>query len=133
MNCEFTGEIMPAARSLDGIDVPDQVGNGHVRCGQLFYIAFLRSKPCNWSVVTLLGDEGAAALADGVVRVVMNFATGHIGHLRIEQSGQRTQNTALGLATQTQKDEVMTGKNCVDELRYDRIFIADNAGKNSLA
>ena len=38
---QFVRELVPAARSLDGIDIADQVGDGHIRRGQLFHVAVL--------------------------------------------------------------------------------------------
>ena len=38
------GELVPAARGLDGIDVADQVGDGHVRRGQLLHVAMLAAQ-----------------------------------------------------------------------------------------
>ena len=79
-----------------------------------------------------LGDQVAAALAERIVGVVANFAAGNVGHLLVEQGCERAQDAALGLAAQAEQDEVLPGKNGVDDLRDDRVFIADDAGEEGL-
>jgi hypothetical protein len=62
----------------------------------------------------------------------VNFAALDIGNDLIQKSRQHANEPRFGLAAQAQQDEIMTGKNGVDDLRYDSIFVAENAGKQSL-
>ncbi len=41
MDRHLAGEIMPATGGLDGIDVADQVGDGHIGSRQLLYVAVM--------------------------------------------------------------------------------------------
>ena len=56
-----------------------------------------------------------------------------IRHLRIEQRGERAQDAALGLATQSQQDEIVARKNGVDNLRHHGVVVTDDAGKDRAA
>src|SRR3954454_3796295 len=60
----------------------------------------------------------------------MNFTARDIRHLRIEQSSEGPQNPALGLSTQSQKNEIMTRKNGINNLRNYRVVVANDAGEN---
>ena len=70
-----------------------------------------------------------AAAADRSIRIVVNLAAGDEGKLGIEQRGERAENAALGLAAQSQQNEIMARENGVAELRHYRIFVADDAGE----
>jgi hypothetical protein len=122
-----------AARGFDGIDIPDQVSDGHVRRGQFFDVAIIRSQVSDRRSIALLRNKSAAAPADGRKGIVMDLAAFQVGQLRIEQRGQRAQNAALGLPAQPQQDKVVSRENGVDELRYDSVVIPDNPGKDGLA
>ena len=121
---------MASARRFDGIDVADQVGDGHVGRGQLFDVAMFRSEPCNRRRIFFFGNQFVAAAANGRVWIVMDFASGNVRHLGIEQRGQGAQNAALGLSPQAEQDEIMARENRVHDLRHDGIVIADNAREN---
>ena len=43
---------------------------------------------------------------------------------------KRAQDAAFGLPTQPQQNKIVPRKNGVDDLRYDRVIVAHNAGKN---
>ncbi len=51
--------------------------------------------------------------------------------MRIEQRRQGAQDAAFGLAAQAEQNEIVPRKNSVHDLRHDRVFIADDAGKNA--
>jgi hypothetical protein len=63
----------------------------------------------------------------------VDFATGDVRNMGIEQRGQIAQDTAFGLAAQSEQNEIMTGENGVDDLRYYRVVVSHNAGKNGPA
>ena len=129
----FAAQFVSAARRLDGIDVADQVGDGDIGGGQLFHVALFRREIGDGSGVAVLGDLVAAAAANRSVGIVVNLATGNVRRLRIEQRGQSAQDAALGLAAQSQQNEIMARKNGVDDLRHDRVVVSDDAGENRAA
>ena len=49
--------------------------------------------------------------------------------LRVEQGGEGAEDAGLRLAAQAEQDEVVPRENGVDELGYDGVFVADDAGK----
>ena len=83
-------------------------------------------------VVAALGDEVAAAPAERAVGIVANLAAGDVGHVFIEQGGERAQDAALRLSAKAEQDEVLPRKNGVHDLRNHRVFIADDAGEERL-
>ena len=46
---QLVGNIVAAARRLDGIDIADHVGDGHVGRGQLFHVAVLARPATRWA------------------------------------------------------------------------------------
>ena len=130
---QLVGKIPPAARGLDGIDVADDVGDGHVGRGQFFDEAVFAREPGDGRVVALLGHNVAASPADGVQRMIVNLASGDIGNFRFEEIHQAAQDAALGLSAQAQQDEVVPRQDGVGDLRQHRLFVAADAGKERLA
>ena len=63
----------------------------------------------------------------------MNLATRDIRQVWIEQRGKGAQDAALGLATQSEQYEIMTGKNGIDNLGHNRIVESDNTWENRTA
>ena len=47
MHGEFAGEVLAAARGLDGIEIADEVGNGDIGRGELFDVALVAVEPCD--------------------------------------------------------------------------------------
>ncbi len=119
-----------AAGGLDGVDVADEVGYGYVGRGELFDVAIGAGKLGDGRGVSAVGDESAAALAEGMVGVVADFAAGDVGGVLVEQCGERAEDAALGLAAEAEQDEVLPGEHGVDDLRDDGVFIADDAGED---
>src|SRR6478672_4412123 len=98
---------MAAAGGFDRVDVANQVSDGDVWCCQLLHVAIVRSKPCDGSAIALFGDQHTAALADGIVRIVVDFTSGNVWRLWVKQSGERAKDTALGLPTESEKNKIM--------------------------
>ena len=71
----------------------------------------------------------AAVSRDGMKGIVVNFRAGDDGNSIVEQFGELTNDAALGLATQSQQDDVVFRENRVDELGNNGFVVADNAGK----
>jgi hypothetical protein len=98
VNCEFVGEIAAAARGANGIDVADDVGDGDVGRGEFFDVTEVARHPGDGSVVAFGGDAFAASSADGLERVVVDFATGDYGDFGVEKIDEAAENATLGLS-----------------------------------
>ena len=66
-------------------------------------------------------------------RIVVDLAARHDRDFVVEQPDQAAEDAALGLAAQPEQDEVVPRKDGVDELRDDRLVVADDAGEQRLA
>jgi hypothetical protein len=60
----------------------------------------------------------------------MDFATGDVGYLGVQQRGQSAQNAAFGLAAKPEQNEIMTRQNGVDDLRDNGVVVTDYAGED---
>ncbi len=129
---QFVGDILSAPRGFDRIDIADHVRDRHIRRRQFLDIARFGRKVSDRRGVALLFDQHLAAAADGRVGVVVNFASGHVRHPRIEQRGEHPDQPGLGLSAQSKKNEVMPGKNRVYDLWNNAVLVTDDAGKELL-
>jgi len=59
----------------------------------------------------------------------VNLASGDVGNFQVQEINQAAQDAALGLASQTQEDEIVTRQNRIGDLRQNGILISMNAGK----
>jgi hypothetical protein len=98
----------------------------------VLYVSVGGGEPCDGGGLFHLGDEVFAAAAERVVGIVADFAAGDVGHLGVEQRGKRAQNAALGLAAETEQDEVVAGEDGMDDLRDDGVFVTQDAGEERL-
>ena len=129
----LVGEGEPITSRLDGIDVADQVGDGHIRRGELLVVALVTVQPGEGQFVARVGRLAPAALADGRVGVVVDLTAGHRRDPLVEQFGQLAQETGLRLAAQAEEEEIVLGEKGVLQLRDDRVLVADDAGEDGLA
>ena len=130
MHGKFVAQLVPAFGRLDWIDVADQIGDGHVRSRQLLDVTLVRPEICNRSLISCLGDQLAATAAERLVGIVTDLAAGDVRQLRIEKPGQRAQDAALRLATQSQQNKIVSRQDGIDHVRRHRILVADDAGKH---
>jgi len=63
----------------------------------------------------------------------VNLAAGNDRQMLVEQRHQRAKDAALCLSSQAEQDEVVTGQHGIDQLRNDRVVVADDARKQRLA
>ena len=126
---QFVGDILPAARRLDRIDVADHIGDGDIGRGQLLHVAMVRREPGDGRVVALFLDQVAAAAADRVVRIVVDLAALDVRQHVVEQRGQHADQARFRLAAQSQQNEIVPRKNGVHDLRHHGVLIAHNARK----
>ncbi len=130
VNRQFARELVSTASRFDGVDVANQIGNGHIGRRQFLDIALVGSEIGDRGVVTEACDFIAATAADRRVRIVVNLASREVRHLRIEQGRQRAQDAAFRLSSQSEKNEIVARENGVDDLWDDCVVITDNAGKD---
>ena len=133
VNCQLVGDVLPAARRLDRVDVSDHVCDGHVRSGELFDVPFDGREPRDRRLIAHFGDQAAALLADRVVGIVVNLAAGDVRNALIEQGGQHADQTRLGLAAQAEQDKVVPRQNRVDHLRHHRVLESHDAREQLFA
>ena len=129
VDCEFVGKIAPAAGGADGIDVADDVGHGDIGRGQFFDETIFARHPGDGRAVPLGGDFFAAGAADGLEGIVIDFTASDDGHFRVQEIDEAAQNTAFGLTPEAEKNKIVAGKQGVDDLRNDGVFVAMDAGK----
>ena len=130
---QLVGEIEAGTRGLDRIDVADHVGDGDVRCGELLDVALVARQPADGKGVAFRLDARAAGGAQRRQRVVVNLAARHHGNLVVEQAREGAQDAALRLAAQAEQDEIVARQHGVDDLRDDRVVVADDAGEERLS
>ena len=121
---------MAATRRFDGIDIADQVGNGHIWSGQFFDVALLWSEICNSGAFAAFSNKLLASTADGRVRIVVDFASCDVWSMRIEQKRQGAKDATLCLSPQAEQNEVMPRQYCIHNLWDHRIVVANDPGKN---
>ena len=85
--------------------------------------------PRNRCLVTLLVNQISSVLRDGVIGIVINLTTRDDGQPLIKQASQTTNHAGFGLTTLSQKDHVMSGQNCILELRHDGVFVTKDSIK----
>jgi hypothetical protein len=83
--------------------------------------------------MALLGDQLAPVPADGVERIVVHLAACDDRDLGVEQRDEGAQDARLRLAAGAEEDEVVLGKDGVDELGQHRLLVAEHAGKERRA
>ena len=130
---QLVGDVLAAARRLDRVDIADHVGDRDVGSGELLDVALVAMQPRDGGLFAALGDQFEASPAGGAVRIVVDFTTLHVRGKLVEQRGELPDEACFGLAAQTQKDEIVAGKNGVDYLRDDRIVVSQNAWKQGIA
>ena len=72
-------------------------------------------------------------LVIGRDRVVVDLDAGEDGHPLVEQLGQQPEDARLGLAAQAEEEQVVLREDGVDDLRDDRVAVADDAGEQLFA
>ena len=133
MHGELARDIVATARRLDGVDIADHVGNGHVGRGQLFHVALAAREPRDRRCVSLLRDQVAAAAANGPVRIVVDFAPFHVGRRFIQQRSQQPDQPRFGLPAQAEQNEIVAREDGVDHLRHHGVLVPEDGGKQRVA
>ncbi len=130
---QLVAQQVAAARGLDRVNVADDVGDRHVGRRQFFDEALVAAHPVDGRRVALFFDQLATVGADGFERVVVDFGAGDGRHALVEELDELADDAALGLTAQTQQNQVVPREDGVDDLRDDRLVVADDAGENLFA
>ena len=120
---------MTTPSSLDGINVANQVGDRYVRRRELLNEALVPAEPRQGRSIAAFRQQLSGVLRNRGEWIVIDFAAGHDGYPFIQQPRQLPQNTAFGLASEAQEDEVMAREQRVHDLRKNRILVSDDARK----
>ncbi len=126
---QFVGEIEARLGRLDGIDVAQHVGDGHVGRCELLDVSRLARHPGDRHVVPVARDALPARSADRCERIVVDLAAWDDRHPLVEQIDQSAEDPALRLSAKAEQDEVMTREDGIDELRDDGFAISNDAGE----
>ncbi len=59
----------------------------------------------------------------------MNLASGDVRYFLVQEIDQAAQDTAFGLASQTEKDKIVARQNCVGDLRQNGVLVSVYAGE----
>jgi hypothetical protein len=129
---QLVGEIQAGLRGPDRIDVPDHVGDRHVRRGELLDVARFSWQPRDREAVALGREPRAAGAAHRGERVVVDLAAGDDRNVLVEQAGDPAQDPALGLSPQSEQNEIVPREDGVDNLRDHRVVVPDDARKHGL-
>ncbi len=127
VHCQVARQLDAASRRLDRVDVTDDVGNRDVRGGQLLDVARVAGQPGDRHRLSFALGERPARAADRRERVVVDLASLHHRDRLVEKACQSSQDPALGLPAQAEEDEVVAREDRVDELRDDRVVVADDS------
>src|SRR6476661_3717727 len=132
MNGQLIRDVLTPSRGLDRIDIAYHVGDGYIRRGQFLHIPVFGRKIANRCFLTHLCNQFAAAAADRMIWIIVDFTALDIRHEGIEQRSEHADQARLGLSSQPEQDKVMTGKYGVYDVRHHAVFEADDARKQSL-
>ncbi len=92
---------------FDQIDFADQIGDRHVRRGELFVISVGPMHPFDLGVVALLGDQSLAGAGGGVERIIVDIHACQHGQPFVQQIRQHPQDARFGLAAQAKEQQVV--------------------------
>ena len=108
MDVQLITDGLAGACGFNRIDVADHIGHSDIRRRQFLDVTIFAGHPGDGRFVAERGDFVSALGADRAQRVVADFTTGDVRHLRIKQPGQHAREAGFGLPTQAEQDEVVT-------------------------
>ena len=123
----FVGEVAPFS-DLHGIDLANQIGDGHVRSRKLLPEALLAADPADRERVALRLETATARPADRSERVVVDFTSLDRRNQLVEQPHEPTDDPALGLPALAEKYHVVAREHGVLDLRENGLVVADDSG-----
>src|SRR6185503_8802901 len=133
MNRQFVAEQMSTFRRFDRINVADDVGDGHVRSRQLLDEPRVAIDPGNRRRLLMQFDRLTTVGADRIEWIVVNFRTSNDWNLRVKQVSKLPNDAALRLTAQTKQNQVVPGKDRINELRHDGFVVTHDSRKQLFA
>src|SRR5687768_4109355 len=124
---------MSTLRRLDRIDVAYDIRDGDIRRRKLFDEPVISLHPVDLRRVPMQLNLLPAIRAQRRKRVIIYFRTGDDGNLFVKKVGQLANDPRLRLPSKTEKYEIMSRKNRVDDLRNDRFVVSKDTRKQTLA
>src|SRR5690606_17430383 len=97
------------------------------------HVALLAPDPRDRGVVSALLEPQARVLRDRTERVVVHLAPRDDRDPLVEQRDELAQDPALGLAAESEEDEVVAREDRVHDLRHYRLLVPEDAGEELLA
>ena len=128
----LVGEVAPLG-DLDGIDLPDQVGDRDVGRRELLTVAGVPADPRDRQLVAEFLGAATAGAADRLKRVVVDLAAVDDGDGFVEQTDEAADQTALRLTALAEEHHVVTGEDRVLDLGDDGLLVADDPREDRLA
>jgi len=119
-------------RMLHQVDLPDQIRDGDVRRRQLLVIPVFPVHPFHRRVVSLLRHDPPPRFRPRLQRIVVDLRAPQHRNPLVQQHRQHPQNPRFRLPAQPQKQQIVFGKNPVDDLRNHRIPISHQPRKKLL-
>src|SRR6185437_4439804 len=89
-------------------------------------------EPVEFGGVAHVSDNVSAGARDRVERVFRDLAMREHRRRLIQQVHERADNARLRLPTFAKKYDVLSGEDGVDDVRDNRLFVTENAGKELL-
>ena len=132
MHGRFAGEIAPLGM-LDHVDFADQIGDRDIRRGEFLAIAIVATDPIDGSFRAHRGDFVFRFARDGRVGMVVDFRAGDDRQGVVEQVDQSAEHPRFGLAAKSEKKNVVSREDGVDDLRDDGFVIAEDIRKQRIA
>ena len=126
---QFATEVLIAAGGLDGVDVADEIGYGDIGGGEFFNETVIGGEPSYRGLISHFRYQVAAEFGDRCVGIIADLGASDVGAGGIEESGEGTENSRLGLAAEAEEDEIVPAKDGVNDLWDDGVFVTDDAGK----
>src|SRR5689334_17427350 len=99
MHRELVRQHVPAARSLDRIQVADEIRDRNIGRGELLDVSAVTIEPRNWRIVAGLLEQLAPVFRDRCEWIVVHFAAVDDRDRIVEQRGERAKDSALCLTT----------------------------------
>src|SRR5262249_13802403 len=124
--------VEPQRRSLDRVDVADQIRDRDVRRRELLLVALVPVQPADRRLVAVRLEQRARVVRERHERVAVQRAALDRRDPFVEEAGQRAQQAGLGLGSEPEQDEVVPREERVDDLRLDGQLVADDAREQRL-
>src|SRR5690606_4813784 len=102
------------SRRFDWIELSDDVGNRDIRSGEFLHVSILAAQKSDGKIVPFFSQSSLADFGDGKKWIVVDLRTFNNRNLFIEELDKRPQDPALRLATKSQQNKIVLGKEGID-------------------